>query len=245
MISRDRTEAGPLIESYARWRSSRLGRITEAVEERLLFELIGSVADQTFLDVGCGDAEFASKLARRGALVVGLDADAAMLTAARRRAAADSVRLRLVRGSAEMLPFKEASFDGAVAVATLCFVNDAERAVLEMARVLKPGGRLAIGELGRWSLWAAYRRIRGWMGHPTWRAAKFRTAGALRKLAETAGLEVVEIRGAVHYPPCTAAAQLLAPIDLRLKSTAGAAFIALCAAKPRHAPVARADADAS
>jgi len=42
---------------------------------------------------------------------------------------------------------------------TLFFVRDAERAVAEMARVLKPGGWLVIGELGRWSLWAVGRRM--------------------------------------------------------------------------------------
>ncbi len=233
-----RAQPAPLIKSYTRWRSSRLGQITDVLEQELLFELMGALVDLTLLDVGCGDAELVSKVARRGAHVVGLDADIAMLTASRWRAHADNGRCVLVGGRAEMLPFKEASFDRVVAVATLCFIDDTERAVSEMARVLKPGGQLVIGELGRWSLWAAYRRIRGWMGHPTWRAAKFRTAGALRKLAEAAGLDVVEVRGAVHYPPCAIAARLLAPVDLRLKSTAGAAFIALRATKPRQASVA-------
>jgi hypothetical protein len=102
-----------------------------------------------------------------------------------------------------------------------------------MARVLKPGGRVVIGELGRWSLWAAHRRIRGWFGHPTWRAATFRTAAELRGLARAAGLDVVEMRGAVHYPPCGVAARLLAPIDpwLGRQTTLGSAFIAMSATK--------------
>jgi len=103
-----------------------------------------------------------------------------------------------------------------------------------MARVLKPGGRLVIGELGRWSLWAGHRRIRGWFGHPTWRAAMFRTPVELHGLASAAGLNVVEARGAVHYPPCGAAARLFAPVDLWLgrRTIFGAAFIAVSATKP-------------
>ena len=103
-----------------------------------------------------------------------------------------------------------------------------------MARVLKPGGRLVIGELGRWNLWAAHRRIRGWLGNTTWQAATFRTASELRGLVDAAGLDVVQIRGAVHYPPWAFAAQLLTHIDLRLgsNSTVGAAFIAVSATKP-------------
>lgn len=153
-----------LTDSYARWRSSRLGRITDALEQQLLFELLGPVAGKVLLDVGCGDGALASELARRGAAVTGLDADPAIIAAARRRAQAAAMPLQFVEGQAESLPFESGSFDLVLAVTVLCFVRDAERAVSEMARVLKPGGRLVIGELGRWSLWAAYRRIRGWIG---------------------------------------------------------------------------------
>lgn len=223
-----------LTDSYARWRSSRLGRITDTLERQLLFELLGPVADKTLLDVGCGDGELASKLARRGAIVTGLDADPAMIAAARRHAGAEGTLLHLVEGKAERLPFDDAVFDRVVAVTVLCFVRNAERAIMEMARVLKPGGSLVIGELGRWSLWAAHRRIRGWLGDPTWRAAIFRTAAELRRLARAARFEVVETRGAVHYPPFGLAAQILAPVDLWIgrKTTLGATFIAVSATKP-------------
>jgi len=223
-----------LTESYAKWRSSRLGRITDALEQQLLFELLGSVADKTLLDVGCGDGALASELARRGAIVTGLDADPAMIAAARRRSETEGTRLHLVEGQAERLPFDDAVFDLVVAVTVLCFVRDAEQAFIEMARVLKPGGRLVIGELGRWSWWAAHRRIRGWLGDPTWHAAMFRTAAELHGLARAAGLDVVEVRGAVHYPPCGLAAQVLAPVDLWIgrQTTLGSTFIAVSATKP-------------
>jgi ubiquinone/menaquinone biosynthesis C-methylase UbiE len=223
-----------LTNSYARWRSSLLGRITDALERRLLFELLGSVTDKTVLDVGCGDGELASEFVRRGAIVTGLDADPAMIAAARRRSETEGIRLRLIEGQAETLPFDDAAFDCVVAVTVLCFVRDAERAVAEMARVLTPGGRLVVGELGRWSLWAAHRRIRGWLGDSTWQAATFRTSGNLRGLVDAAGLNVVETRSAVHYPPFGTAAWLLAPIDpwLGRQTTFGSAFVAVLATKP-------------
>jgi 2-polyprenyl-3-methyl-5-hydroxy-6-metoxy-1,4-benzoquinol methylase len=223
-----------LTKSYAQWRSSRLGQITDALEQQLLFALLGSVADKTLLDIGCGDGALASALARRGAIVTGLDADSVMIAAARRRAKIEGTQLHHVEGQAERLPFNDASFDLVVAVTVLCFVRDAERAFMEMARVLKPGGRLVIGELGHWSFWAAHRRIRGWLGDPTWRAAIFRTAAELRGLARAARLDVVEMRGAVYYPPYGIIARVLAPIDLWLghKTTFGATFIAELATKP-------------
>jgi ubiquinone/menaquinone biosynthesis C-methylase UbiE len=222
-----------LTESYARWRSSHLGRITDALEQQVLFDLLGSVADKTLLDVGCGDGVLASELARRGAIVTGLDADPVMIAATRQRADIEATRLRLIEGRAERLPFDKAAFDYVVAVTVLCFVCNAEQAVAEMARALKPGGRLVIGELGRWNLWATCRRIRGWTGNPAWRTAKFRTARELRGLAEAAGLDVVQIRGAVHYPPCETLARLIAPIDAWLgrHGSFGPAFIAMLATK--------------
>jgi SAM-dependent methyltransferase len=227
-----------LRESYVKWRTSHLGRTTDALETELLFELLGPVAGLQLLDVGCGDGALAFELSGRGADVTGLDADPDMVTAARKRAEAESARLHFVDGNAERLPFGDAAFDRVVAVTVLCFVRDAEKAVAEMARVLKPGGRLVIGELGRWSLWAGLRRIRGWLGAATWRAARFRTAAELGRLVSGGGLTVIETRGGVFYPPSAVAARILAPIDAGLgrRTTFGAAFIALSAAKPIAEP---------
>ncbi len=141
-----------LSESYARWRSGSLGQITDRLEQQLLFQLVGPVAGQRLLDVGCGDGALASELARRGAIVTALDADPAMLAAVRQRSEIEDTLLHLVEGQAQRLPFDNAAFERVVAVTTLCFVRDAKQAVMEMARVLKPGGRLVVGELGRLEL---------------------------------------------------------------------------------------------
>ncbi len=128
-------------------------------------------------------------------------------------------------------PFPDASFDTVVAITVLCFVADAAAAVREMARVLRPGGHLVLGELGRWSVWAMSRRLRAWLGAATWKTARFRTAGELRALLEQSGLCVTTPRGAVFYPPIGLCARTLAPIDpwLGHRTTIGAAFIALSA----------------
>src|SRR5579883_2231477 len=140
----------------------------------------------------------------------------------------------LVRGRIEQLPFREAAFDVVVAVTVLCFVPDAAQAIREMARVLRPGGRLVIGELGRCSAWAVIRHVRGWLGSPTWRRARFRSAAELSALAESAGLAVAEMRGAVYYPPIGWLARRMVRLDPRLGwlTTCGAGFIALAAHRP-------------
>jgi len=150
-------------DAYRRWRASRLGRVTDRLEEALLLELIGSPAGLRILDAGCGDGVLATALAEHGADVTGIDADPRMLAAARARAETRILPIAFADGDIGALPFPDASFDVVVAVTVLCFVPDTQHAVREMTRVLRPGGRLVIGELGRWNLWAAKRRIKGWV----------------------------------------------------------------------------------
>ncbi|HEX9841839.1 MAG TPA: class I SAM-dependent methyltransferase [bacterium] len=221
-------------EDYQHWRASPLGAVTEALEQALVFRMAGPLAGRRVLDVGCGDGDWALAAARQGAQVVGVDASLPMIEAARVRARDAALDVRFQQGDAMALPFEHDRFDGVLAVTVLCFVPDAPAALREMARVLVPGGRLVLGELGRWNAWGALRRLRAWRGSQLWRTVSFRTVGELRALACDAGLKVEQVRGAVFYPPLARAARLMAPIDARLGTltTLGAAFIAVAAVKP-------------
>ena len=219
---------------YAKWRASELGAITERIERRLMLELIGDVRGKRVLEVGCGDGALAVELAKMGAEVTGVDALERMIEAARERANRSGVPLSLHLGPAEALPFEGERFDMVVAQTILCFVADGSPAFGEIARVLKPGGRLVIGELGRWSTGAAERRVRAWLGSPLWKRGHFRTPGELRRLAERAGLVPGPVRGAVYYPRLGLAARWMSPIDAALGrlTKMGAAFLAISATKP-------------
>lgn len=231
--SRQPDPLAALLAAYARWRASPLGRITDALERDLLLERIGPAESLRILDVGCGDGLLAVELSRRGADMTGVDASEAMIAAAKARAGAENLPVRFEPARADALPFPDETFDVVSAVTVLCFVDDADRAIREMVRVLRPGGRLMLGELGRISLWAILRRIRGWLGSATWRAARFRTPGELSALAERAGLSSIEISGAIFYPPIGIAACILRGIDPRLGQLTrfGAAFLVLRARK--------------
>ena len=224
----------PLSDAYGRWRASQLGQITDHIEERLIVELVGPPAGLRILDVGCGDAALVVALSQRGARMTGVDVDPNMLAAGRARAAASGVAPDLMQGEIRALPFADSSFDIVVAVTVLCFVDDAAQAVREMTRVLRPGGRLVIGELGRWNLWAARRRMRGWLGSRVWQLATFRTVRELKDLVANAGLAITTIRGAVYYPPSAPIAALLARYDawMGIRTTAGAAFLVVVGKKP-------------
>ena len=81
--------------------------------------------------------------------VVGVDPSAALLDRARRTAAQARVPVELVEGSAEALAFEDGGFDTVLTTWSLCTILDADRALVEMRRVLRPGGSLLFVEHGR------------------------------------------------------------------------------------------------
>ena len=224
-------------DAYRLWRAQRLGVVTEDLERRLILRLAGEVQGCRALDMGCGDGALALALRERGApLVIGCDIDPRMVASAVAEAVRRKTRsVRFLLANAEGLPFQDRSFDLVTMITVLSFVAEPETALREIARVLKPGGRVIIGDLGKWNLWAASRRIRGWLGSaPMWRRASFRSARELRALVERAGLRVDCVTGAVYYPRSALLARVMAPLDSRLGAltTFGAAFIALRATQP-------------
>ncbi len=96
------------------------------------------------LDVACGTGNTAIPLARRGCIVTGVDIAANLLEQARQRAAGEGLSIEFVEGDAEQLPFADASFDAIVSMFGAMFAPRPELVASEFARVLKPGGLLAM-----------------------------------------------------------------------------------------------------
>jgi demethylmenaquinone methyltransferase/2-methoxy-6-polyprenyl-1,4-benzoquinol methylase len=107
-------------------------------------------------------------LADRGASVVGLDQSEEMLAGARAKLAARpdlANRVRFVLGQAERLPFADGEFDGLTFTYLLRYVDDVAATLAELARVVRPGGRIGMVEFGVPSqpvlraLWRAHTRV--------------------------------------------------------------------------------------
>lgn len=104
--------------------------------------LLGNVADQRVLEVGCGSAPCARWLASQGATAVAFDISAGMLRHAVEAAARSGVSAPLIQADAEHLPFQSETFDLACsAFGAVPFVANPGRVMSEVARVLRPGGR--------------------------------------------------------------------------------------------------------
>ena len=101
-------------------------------------------------DVGCGTAELSILMAvRKDAAVTGVDLSEGMLAVGRRKLAERGLegRVQLLAGNALDLPFADGSFDAAATAFVMRNVADLDRALAEMHRVVRPGGRLALMEL--------------------------------------------------------------------------------------------------
>jgi SAM-dependent methyltransferase len=96
------------------------------------------------LDVATGSGNAAIAAARRGCEAVGVDYVPALLERGRVRAAAEHLDVRFVEGDAEDLPFADASFDAVLSIYGVMFAPDHRRAAAELARVCRPGGRIAL-----------------------------------------------------------------------------------------------------
>ena len=107
-------------------------------------------AGDTVLDVGSGsgtDAVIAASIAGLAGRVIGMDLTPAMLGKAQRDANGDSVRIELLEGDAEALPLADASVDVVTSNGVLNLVPNKRRAVAEIFRVLRRGGRAQIADI--------------------------------------------------------------------------------------------------
>jgi demethylmenaquinone methyltransferase/2-methoxy-6-polyprenyl-1,4-benzoquinol methylase len=111
---------------------------------RLTVEAVVQPGDRV-LDACCGTGDLALAAEREGGVVTGLDFSPRMLERARRK----SATVRWVEGDRLALPFDDASFDAATVGFGVRNVADLDAALVELGRVLRPGGRLAILEITR------------------------------------------------------------------------------------------------
>jgi glycogen(starch) synthase len=180
--------------------------------------LLGDVRGLRILDAGGGMGRLSLPLARAGARTTLLDLSAAMLEKARGRAKDDPAAPlpAMLVGNAMSLPFADASFDAVVGLDLFCHLPDRRAGLLELKRVLGPGGRLILDSTSSNAAWVFfYPRYAGlsprkWLGAlrhggvlPGWegRVHHYRE-GEFHALVREAGFEQLAAR---RYGPAVCA----------------------------------------
>ncbi len=107
-------------------------------------EAAGVTDGDEVLDVACGSGNATIPAALTGAKVTGLDLTPELLESGRESAAQAGVEIDWVEGDAEQLPFEAESFDAVISVFGCMFAPDHRATAAQLARVLRPGGRMAV-----------------------------------------------------------------------------------------------------
>lgn len=148
------------------------------------------------LDIGCGDGFVTTPLFRHGIDVTGIDVDETALA---------SVEAKTIVGSAEALPFADHSFDVVLSFGVLCILDHPDKALAEIARVLKPGGTAIIDIRG-----ARNANTRFWSDYYAKEGVRMSAAtlSAAKRNLQRQGFRVVDVHGfsltrAAYYLPFT------------------------------------------
>lgn len=195
-------------DAYDAWYETPLGSASDRLERELVFSLLNLKAGERALDAGCGTGIYSAELARRGGRVVALDGSPMMIRAARARAERAGMEAAFVRADALRIPFPDGSFDAVVSVCLLCFVRQSREALLEMRRVLKPGGRVVLGLLNSASPWALIRRVKGLVKESVYREAEFISPSGIESLLRGAGFKEVRVESCLFFLPVNSAAYM-------------------------------------
>jgi len=184
--------------TYDQWYTTPLGKHADKVETNCALDLLKPSAGMAILDVGCGTGNLSLKLARLGCSITGIDISEKMLTFAREKAQKEQLPAEFMSMDASDLEFPEEAFDAVVSMAALEFMQDQQKTLDEMFRVLKKGGKLLVGTINRESDWGELYLRLAEKKDTVFRHAKLRT---LEELTTFKPYDFVSAEECLFVPP--------------------------------------------
>lgn len=208
--------AGPfdnIAEEYDRWYDTVEGAAIFAAELACLQMVVPQMRG-SWLEIGSGTGRFGCALG----VAEGIDPSPSMLEIAGARGIQTKV------GIAEKLPYPADSFDGALMVTVLCFVENVPGAFDECSRIIRPEGTLLIGHIPADGPWGQDYIGKAAAGHPVYSHAHFTTVADILTPASAAGFEMATAASGLFRPP---GSPVEIPPRVQPGVVAGAGFVAL------------------
>ncbi len=188
-------------QRYDSWYETPLGKTSDRLERELIFSMAEVREGEKVLDAGCGTGIYSIELARMGARVTALDASSDMLDWARAKTGKAGLEIDFIKADGLKIPFPDGHFDLVLSVCMLCFVKERDAALLEMRKVLRPGGRIVVALLNSRSPWALLRRLKGVFKETAYNRAEFISPRGIESSLEMAGFKDIQVRTCLFFLP--------------------------------------------
>lgn len=198
-----------LAAKYDAWFATPHGSYVQRFEREAVMQLAAVTPGLAVADIGCGTGLYTGELLAAGARVTALDISPEMLAIAAEKTKAYGDAVDFLTGDAAALPFADASFDLVSSITAMEFFSEPRACLQEMYRVVKPGGRLVVATLGRFSPWSWQRRLKTFFRPTVFRHAHFYSVGDIA--AFLAPHPLTAWRGTIFVPPFAPAGLIARP----------------------------------
>lgn len=183
---------------YDQWYSEKKGNFIDRVETDLAFKMIKIEKGMNVLDVGCGTGNFSIKLAERGCSVTGIDISDEMLKIAGAKAASRKLPIEFIKMDINDLKFGENEFDAVFSMAAFEFIDDGQKVLPDILRIVKKGGQVLIGTIAGNSAWGELYTSDNFRKNTVFKYAKFKTLEDMKKWNEE---KLVQTGECLFIPP--------------------------------------------
>jgi len=172
-------------EKYEKWYETKEGLYFDRREKELIIEMINPELGESLIEIGCGTGHFLKGLKNFGLRLTGVDSSRRMIEYASKNLDRD---IKLKVEDAKNLSFKDNSFDIAVFITTLEFLDNPRRAIKEALRISKK--KVFVGFLNKLSLLAIKRRIKGLFKDSIYNKATFYSIFQIEKIIRSINDEI-------------------------------------------------------
>ncbi len=209
-------------KTYDRWYSTKMGAYVDEVETNCAFKLFPIKEGMQVLDVGCGTGNFSIKLAKMGCKVVGIDMSEEMLKIAQEKVRGRNLNIEFYKMDVLDLKFQDEYFDGIFSMAVFEFIQNPDRAMDEMFRVLRKNGHLLIGTINRDSRWGQMYLTEEFQKNSVFKYANFKTVEEMKNLKKD---YLVKVLQCLYIPPDAKDEDISLEKELELSKTGKGGFI--------------------